>query len=394
MIRWREAEREHVAPPAAAATLLRRALAADPANPALHLRLALLSADRFDFRAAAESFEEVLRLDPETPHVRTQLASCCNMLNDHGRAMDVLAAEPEARHERGIALAGLGRCEEAEDEFRAVLATDPNNRQACRRLCRSLRKSGRWRELLATCEGLAERGAGHTQLLYDWGMALALNGETEKARAILFDRGRIEAAPLPVAEGGEDPVGFNAELAAEILANPDRLSDFVAGEAANRGSSRVHSLLAGRNPGIVRRLLRAIESAVDSYPATAAGPFDPWAAERPRAARLNAWGLIQRGGDYEEWHMHRDGWLSGVYYVRVPRTVSADGEGCGCIEFGPPRALEAILPGVVPTWRFAPSGGLLLLAPSHYPHRTIPTGAYDERISFAFDVVPEPRPIS
>jgi hypothetical protein len=30
-----------------------------------------------------------------------------------------------------------------------------------------------------------------------------------------------------------------------------------------------------------------------------------------------------------------------------------------------------------------------LLAPSHYHHRTIPSGAGTPRISFAFDVVPD-----
>jgi tetratricopeptide (TPR) repeat protein len=388
VIRWREPEREHVAPPVAVAALLRRALAADPANPDLHLKLALLALDGFDFRAAAAGFEEVLRLDPETPQVRTRLAACYNLLQEHRRALDVLAGEPAAHHERGIALAGLGLGGEAESEFRAVLAADPTNRQACRRLCRSLRKTGRWQELLATCEALAERGAGHTQLLYDWGIALALNGERAKARAILFDRERVAVAKLQAPEGWADLAAFNAALAEEILGNPDRLSDFVAEEAANRGSSRVHSLLAGRRPDIVRQLLRMVEAAAGAY-SVATQAFDPWAAARPEAARLNAWGLIQRGGAYEEWHMHRDGWLSGVYYVRVPQTCSAGGEGRGCIEFGPPRALEAIMPGVVPYRRCAPEEGMLLLAPSHYPHRTIPTGSQDYRISLAFDVVPD-----
>ncbi len=389
-MRWLEAEREQVAPPAVAAALLGRALAADPGNPDLHLRSALLALDRFDFPAAAAAFEAVLRLDPGRPHVRAQLAACYNLARRPERALDLLAGEPAGQAERGAALAALERWPEAEAEFRAVLAADPHNRQACRRLCRLLRRAGRWKELLETCEALAGRGVGHTQLLYVWGIALALNGAPARAKAILFDRSRVAVSELPVPEGWADVAGFNAALAEEILTNPERLSDFVPEEAANRGSRRVHSLLAGRNPGVVRQLLRAIEAAVDSYPAGGGGGFDPWAAARPARARLGAWGLIQRGGEHEAWHMHRDGWLSGVYYVRVPSTVSAEGEGRGCIEFGPPASLERLLPGVVTYWRCAPREGLLLLAPSHYPHRTIPTGADDDRISFAFDVMPVP----
>jgi hypothetical protein len=46
------------------------------------------------------------------------------------------------------------------------------------------------------------------------------------------------------------------------------------------------------------------------------------------------------------------------------------------------------MPGFIPPLRHAPREGTFLLAPSHYAHRTIPTGADEYRISFAFDVVP------
>jgi hypothetical protein len=75
--------------------------------------------------------------------------------------------------------------------------------------------------------------------------------------------------------------------------------------------------------------------------------------------------------------------------VKVPGCVSAAGAGRGCIEFGPPTALARARPGYVPVHRHAPREGHLLLAPSHYAHRTIPTGVDDYRISLAFDVVPE-----
>jgi hypothetical protein len=99
--------------------------------------------------------------------------------------------------------------------------------------------------------------------------------------------------------------------------------------------------------------------------------------------------LIQKGDAFEEWHLHRGGWLSGVYYVRVPSAVSEEGDGPGCIEFGPPVKLAEQFRTFAPRLRVAPREGMLLISPSHYLHRTIPTGAEEYRISFAFDVVPE-----
>jgi hypothetical protein len=272
--------------------------------------------------------------------------------------------------------------------LRAVLAADPNHRPAFRHYGKILRRSARLGELLAACGDLHARGAGHAQLLYVWGTALALAGREEEARAILFDRSRVAEITLPAPEGFADIAEFNAALAEEILTNPDRLSDFPAEDEANRGSSRVHDLFSGRRPELVGALMDSLQALVEAYAPPATGAFDPWLDARPAEAHLRAWGLIQRGGEYEEWHSHPSGWLSGVYYVRVPASVSAEGDGPGCIEFGPPTAVQRALPNHVEPWRYAPSEGRLLLAPSHYAHRTIPSGADSYRISLAFDVVP------
>ena len=389
MTEWGAVDGATVVAPAVAQSLLERAVAADPANPLLCLKLADLHLDRFDFTAAAPRLEQALRLDPTLPGAAERLARCRNAMGLHHQALEALAARGAAPHfERGIALRGLDLVAEAEAEFRALLAADPGHRHACRMLCKLLRKAGRDDELLETCERLAAAGVDHTQLLYDWGWALAQAGDTPKARSLLFDRARVVECALPVPQGFADIASFNAALAEEILGNPYPISDFPLDEA-NRGSSRVHSLFAGRRPEIVRQLLDSVQALVESQSVEPLGDFDPWARARPRTAHLKAWGLLQRGGEYEEWHIHRGGWMSGVYYVRVPGLVSAEGEGRGCIEYGAPPAQARRMREFVPEWRYQPREGMVLLAPSHFPHRTIPSGFDEYRISFAFDVVPD-----
>jgi hypothetical protein len=161
-----------------------------------------------------------------------------------------------------------------------------------------------------------------------------------------------------------------------------------------RGAARVHHLMNGDRPDLLRALLAAIQAAVDRHMAAlvaAAAPDeepDPWLAARPARARLAPWGLIQKSGDYEDWHTHRGGWLSGVYYIQVPEPFSTAGDGAGCIEFGPPPSLVATGEPPGAPLRIAPREGLLLLCPSHYHHRTIPFVSDRRRISFAFDVCP------
>jgi hypothetical protein len=390
MILWRPPDGEDVAPPEAARALLGQAVERDPNNPALHLKLAGLALDRFDFDSAANSLGAALRLDPEAPYVRGALARCHNMLGRYEAALVALAPSNPADYERAFALLRLGRLGEAEAELRALLDSDPHQRHACRQLCKLLRKSGRGLETLALCEALHARGARHAQLFHDWGWALALSGDTDKARALLPDPARVAELPLPVPAGFADLAAFNAALSEELLSNPHMLADFPTGEEANRGSRRVHALFAGRRPDLVRGLLDSLQRLIETFSPAPGGAFDPWLEARPASARLKAWGLIQRGGDYEEWHIHRGGWLSGVYYVRVPPSVTAATDGRGCIEYGPPSRLAEAIPDLIARRRVTPREGFLLLAPSHYPHRTVPTGAPDHRISFAFDVVPAP----
>jgi tetratricopeptide (TPR) repeat protein len=392
VIRWHPAECSEIAAPAIAAMLLEQAIVARPGDPGVRLRIGNLHLDRYDFQAAARAFETALSLEPDFADARIRLARCYNALGRHRDTLDLLSASDAPELERAEALAALGLEEDAERECRAVLSADPNDRLALRRLSKLLRSAGRNPELLDLCGALAARGVTHARLLYVWGTALALAGRDEEARALLMDRTRIAELPLPVPEGFPDIAAFNDALAEEILTIPYRLSHFPEADEANRGSSRVHALLAGRRPELVQMLLSTLQQLAGAWAPPRRGSFDPWIEGRPAAARLDAWGLIQRGDDYEEWHFHPAGWVSGVYYVRVPASVSPEALGPGCIEFGPPTPLRQERPDLVAIWRHAPREGTLLLAPSHYPHRTIPTHADEHRISFAFDVVPHGTP--
>lgn len=385
---WRPARSAKVAEPNAVGALLGQAIAANPANATLHVKLADWHLDRFDFASAARSLEQALALDPRIPGGRERLARCNNSLGRPARAVAALRDVERPHHERALALLALGEGEQAEAEWRALLAVEPDHRQACRQLARLLRRSGRIAELVALCEDLAARGVHHSQLLYSWGTALALSGQHERAKALLLDPARVEELSLPPPCGFATIAEFNAALAEEIVGNPHRLGDFPAADEANRGSSRVHALFAGARSELIRGLLDSLQCVAERWLPPRYGQFDPWLDARPAAARLRAWGLIQRGEDYEDWHLHRGGWLSGVYYVRVPKSISGEGEGRGCIEFGAPTAVQRGLPGYLPVLRKVPREGNLLLAPSHYTHRTIPSGLDEYRISFAFDVVP------
>ena len=92
------------------------------------------------------------------------------------------------------------------------------------------------------------------------------------------------------------------------------------------------------------------------------------------------------GEGYQAQHMPPSGWLSGVYYVAVPK-IAGEGGNDGWIEFGQPGPEYHF--SAEPDLRLVkPEPGMMVMFPSYMFHRTIPFQSDETRISIAFDVVP------
>jgi len=370
-------------------SLLDQALQAHSPNPTLHTKRAYVFLDQYDFASAATEFEAASKLTALSVQDRARLARCYNMTGRWQSALDVLNSVDEPQFQRGSAYLSLGQEVTAEAELRATLAQEPNDYRAWRLLWRLLRNADRVQDTLELCEDFDARGARNAQFFLNWGWALALGNDMQRAGRLLFENERVQERLLQPPDGFDDIATFNHALAEELLTNPNPLSDFVESDEANRGSRRVENLYSGNKPEVIELLLAALLKHAEAFCCSPRNGFDPWPRARPFRAHLKAWGLLQPRDAYEAVHIHPGGWISGVYYVQVPRSVTAKGNGPGCIEFGPPAGLAARVPDAAPTWRYAPQEGRLLLAPSHYPHRTIPNPEDAQRISVAFDIVPD-----
>ncbi|MCH7694631.1 MAG: hypothetical protein IID50_14405, partial [Proteobacteria bacterium] len=131
-----------------------------------------------------------------------------------------------------------------------------------------------------------------------------------------------------------------------------------------------------------------IRDAVEDYRrALPADGSHPFLARPPERFGLSVWGVVLEGPGHQIPHIHPAAWLSGVYYAQLPDVVGESGpRGAGWIEFGrPPEHFHCAAEPEVRLMR--PEEGLMVLFPSYFYHRTVPTESADTRVSIAFDIL-------
>ena len=104
----------------------------------------------------------------------------------------------------------------------------------------------------------------------------------------------------------------------------------------------------------------------------------------PTKKNLEGWYVILKQQGYQSSHIHPNGWLSGVIYLKV---VPGLDKNEGSIEFSlnSRNYFDINSPKTI----FNPQVGDLILFPSTLHHRTIPFTTNTDRVIISFDLIPE-----
>ena len=278
------------------------------------------------------------------------------------------------------ALAAQGDRDGAVSALQHVLELDPTCYPALHQLTRTFVRHNEFDAALAACEDSLRRVPGNTPALATRSLVLVECAKREDAAYLLnFDAFiRTVSVDVPPAFAGRP--AFLEALTASILVNPD-LQFEPAGRTA-RGGSRAD--LAADSKDITAEVRAMIQNAVDDYVRTLPDVDHPFISAAPSRGEVGMWTNVLREGGYHAPHIHPAAWLSGVYYVKVP---SGGAEYAGALELG--ITADAMrIPGEPYVTRVGPEPGKLVMFPSYFYHRTIPTKGGEERISIAFDYVP------
>ena len=346
---------------------------------------------------AMESFREAMRLDRRLTAAHYNLG---NALVAAGRGAEACAAyrsaiaiEPNFSlgfRNLGLALLETDDVDGAVRALRQAVELDPQDTGAVSSLAIALLRRGDLHDALAALERNFGRVPNKTRDLSLKAVALERLGDSDGARRLLdFDRLILTIRPA-APPGYRDVAAFNAALAEHVLDHPSL--DRSPAQHATRGGRHSGDLLPDSAP-VIAALESVIEGTVQRYVDSGARiGAHPFLATAPDSVVLTAWAVVLDRGGYQIPHVHPAGWLSGLYYARVPEPLPERPHE-GWIEFGRP---DPVIAGGADTATrlIRPEAGSMVLFPSYFYHRTLPFDTPGPRISIAFDVMPDASPDS
>jgi Tfp pilus assembly protein PilF len=348
--------------------------------------------------AAIESYRRAAKLGPAFAPVHNNLGNALQTLGRWNEAADAyrraatLAPDvPDLARNLGIVLEKLGDIAGAETAHRRAIALKPDWSRAYSSLANLLMDHAKPRDVMSLCDAWLAVCPGTIEAIGLKSVALELIGERDAARHLVdLDRfvrvTRFTAPP----DGYADMASFNAALARHALAHPTLVLPAADDPRYHCPTLKITGEFLAEPKGPAAALEAMMRQVVSDYlAALAADPVShPFTAKPPRAWRLTSWAaVLERQGNLDP-HIHYDGFVSGVYYCRLPAVVGdVSQEQAGWFELG--RLPERFHAPLAPEVRAVqPEEGMMILFPSYFYHRTVPFDTGETRISIAFDVMP------
>ncbi len=345
------------------------------------------------FDDAESTYRKALEIDSDHAETLYNLGVLLHEVERYQEAVDAYQRAATARPHYaechvnlGYTLHKLGRLDEARESCERAIELDPDNAQAHANLGDLFLARGEADAALGVCNDFLAGHAGDTGMLAFKTIALRETGDVDGARDLADVKKFLHATDLSVPKEFTDRDAFNTALAVHICAHPS-LVDAPASNATRQGKHSGELLIEPKGP--MAAWEASLREAIEKY--RAALPDDslhPFVKSKPPRYRLTAWGVVLERQGHQIPHIHPSAWLSGVYYVALPRAVAASTEDtAGWIEFGqPPDHYHGKAKPELALEK--PREGLLVLFPSYFYHRTIPFDTTGRRISIAFDVLP------
>lgn len=373
----------------AASKIYAELLREQPENDIVQYYNALADFDLGEHAQAIDALKSIITRLPEISKIRLELAKMLEREGDYPAALvqfeKTLALDPsdlEAFIMSGHMYSQTGNRPEAIGRYKKALGHMPANHETRVALTRVLMFEGEWEDADQQCMRVLRAVPGHTGAMALQSIICFELGRDLDAREIMNFKDRLMPRTF-APEGGLE--AMNLRLADAIANHPT-----IAYEPKDYSTKCGYHTgdITGDTSGPIFELLTWVRSEIDAVITECrANGKDPFAKRAPASYTLNAWGVVMEDQGHQDSHIHRDAWISGVYYIKVPPSVQKDDpESAGWIEFGTPHDYPE-RKTVSETKLIMPKAGNSILFPAYFYHRTIPLRSSETRICIAFDAI-------
>lgn len=335
--------------------IIKDGLSKFPADPGLLTNLAILLTEKGDYNRAEDCYNTVVNVAPGQFLGYYNLSMFLILLGRHTEArrllntcLEIVPSAPEAlaairlieeRDQRSGGLAEFYQCIETQDW------------------------EGAKQSLLAVKSEISQFKflAAASELPSTDYESLSLDSFLDLSRVV--DTAQILRSEEPLVN----------ELVCCLESNPSLVLN-RAGKPTVSGL-QTHEILAECIDPAMIEIKRRILEVCDEYLKRHA--FNPWLKQLTnRLPRdISGWGVILRDGGHQKRHVHPEGVISGVVYLKTPLFTSSAATREGNLVFS--RRDK---------WEIVPEVGRVVIFPSYLPHETVEIRGGEERICIAFNV--------
>jgi tetratricopeptide (TPR) repeat protein len=377
----------------AAINFYQKATISNPLYVDAHEALKLLYWDLGQKENQDDSYFHACEIIPQSSEAHSNLGKALNFsmrLDDAEKALNrALALDPknaEAHSQLGINYMKRKKFDDAILQHREAIRLDEQNPFYQEELGNNLSLKGEFAEAVKIFEQAHNLHPRRSSILGSLTIAMKETKDTRISEYLDIDE-YVTTRFLEVPDGFDNMGAFNEALHAELeIKHTDHPEP--PGQTMKGGTQIPDSLFT--NPkGLVavlkNKIYKALSEYIDSLKADPDHPFLKYL--NPDFRFTGAWSTILHGNGYDGSHIHNEGWISGVYYIKVPDLPNDRWEsGEGCIQFGEP-------PPIFVTERnkahrlIRPIPGMAVFFPSYYWHGVKTYYKNEIRHSMSFDIL-------
>lgn len=363
---------------------------------------------------AADFYRKAVELKPDYVPALRNLGAALRMVNRLEESEEYLSKIPAlmpqlaAGHlSLGVTRRMLGKTREALESFETALDLEPDNREAINELGNIHFADGRYEEAVdcfrkvgtTTSRAMVleamHQASTYTDTLLDALSELNLS-EPKNLRGAAFSAFASHQYNIDDTHGfAPDPLKYVSirPMAEFLAANPNFLARLME-EAEHLASTwENHTTLGGFQSygnlfdasGSFETLETMIRSELARYRDEKSELGGGIIQGFPSRYELDGWHVKLLKSGHQKPHIHSRGWVSGVFYLKVPDNIPGNE---GAISFSLHGYNYRKLREDIPELIHKPSAGELVLFPSSLFHSTVPFESEDDHQCIAFDVIP------